>query len=349
MKKKRPGCLGWILIVLGIYLVVNLIGVGVPLLRQKKQEKEDRIRLQQMQEEQEQAEKEAAEAAETYNELFAPLREEGRTCSESASRAVALYFDKDDTEGQFVDRFIPEDWKAESPEDVRYLVHVLYTEKDAGTYMGIGAASAAVQRCYTVRIVDLTDGLQLIEQEFEGTDPPGIISAGQTGYGEYPEDSAVSDWIPIGISVGQDKKALAQEAEAYHEAMTVLLDPFYTCPETATQAVTVFTETVDGEQTETCGKDYLPVGLIAEAPEDVRWLVRCNSKRNVVGTYIIYGNAYQRELQLEIIDLLDGSTVAETSILGPEPPNSVSSEEEATGAYPSNSEVTVWIESILTE
>lgn len=346
-RKKRSGCLSFLLtllIVLGVGTALILIG---GLVQTQKSEKAEAARQEELA--MERAEKEA------YDESMSQLRADGYVCPETADKAVSVYLsdadnlreEEEQSLGLFSERFLPESLIPASADEVRYIVTVTHEDRAVNTYFGGGTA---YKRFFHVQITDLLTGDLLLEESFPGGEPPTTISQGSSGgWGLYPRDEEITEWLPGAIEEGLLLRETEAAEQAYDEAMQILGTDGYVCPETADKAVSVTHTEADEQQIPIYNTEYIPEDLLAETPEEVRWLVQYTCELNVVGWYMIYGDAYQPEMVLEIIDLTDGSTVAENSFLGSEPPASVSSVEEAVGADPDPAQITAWITEVLSE
>lgn len=300
------------------------------------------------------AEEEAAllAAQEAYNNLFAPLREEGYVCSETADKAVALYFELGDSEGRFVDRFIPEELKAATPADARYLVQVEYRAEAEGTYIGT-TSRTAYRRYYDVLIVDLLDGFLLSKTSFAGSEPPSAIYENDetNGMGKFPEDTEVSAWIPVGIEEGFVAKAAAMKEQAYHESMLILSDNSFRCGSAADKVVIREKIYKDKVWSVCYTREFIPDEMAADAAEDVRYVVELLKTLDSVGTYFGVGgthSAHQRRYELRIIDLTSGTVIAENDIYGGEAPQYYTEENNGIGEHPAPEEVTEWIVNSIT-
>lgn len=349
-RKKTGGCLPTILITAAILVGGTILMIIGGLISNHKAEKRQAEFEEREREKQRiQAEEEAAilAAQEAYNNLFAPLCEDGYVCGETADKAVALYFDLDDSNGTFVDRFIPEELKATTQEDARYLVKVVYRKEAEGTYVGTISATA-YRRYYDVQIVDLLDGFLLSKTSFAGSAPPSSIQKNDKsgGMGNFPEDTEVSAWIPFGIEEGLLAKAATLRDQAYHESMTILSDNNYRCDPTADKIIIREKIYKDEAWTVFYSREFLPDELVADIAGDVRFVVELEKTFDNVGTYFGVGVthiAYQHRYKLKIIDLSSGKVVAENEIYGGEPPQNYTKENNGIGEPPDPQEITDWI------
>lgn len=349
-RKKPSGCLATILFTLAFLVGGTVLMVIGGLVSNHRAEKRWAEYAAQQQEQQRiQAEEEAAilAAQEAYNNSFAPLREDGYVCSETADKAVAMYFDLDDPDGTFVDRFVPEALKATTPEDTRYLVKVVYRKEAEGTYVGMVTATA-YRRYYDVQVYDLLDGLLLTETTFTGSAPPSTLRENDKngGIGEYPNDAEVSEWIPTGIEEGLLAKAAAQKDQAYHESMTVLSGSTYRCDPTADKIIIRESVHKDDKWTVFYSKEFVPENLVADSAEEVRYVVELLKTFDAVGTYFGVGGshtAYQHRYKLTIIDLTTGKVIAENQIYGGDAPQTYTKENNGVGTPPDPQDVTDWI------
>jgi len=346
MRTRRIGCAGWIFIIIGsifaLVLAITLISLAID--KQKDKQREEERALQ-----------EAAElaAAEAYDDSLAQLRDDGYVCPETADKAVSVYYseaeylseDEENYIGLFSRRFLPEELIAESVDEIRYIVSVTHEDRKVNSYFGGGNA---YKRFYIVQVTDLLTGNVLVDNTFSGGEPPmSIPMESSSGWGSFPKDEEITEWLPEAIAEGVRLQEEEAAQEAFNDAMSVLLESGYTCSHTADKAVTLFVETNGDVTTENFTTEYIPEDLQTEQPEEVRWLVRCESNLVSVGLYAFYGSANQRRLDVEIIDLSTGRSLSEAHFLGPKPPESVSSIAEATGDYPDPADITEWITSVI--
>ena len=353
-RKKSGGCLPVILLTVAILVggtILMLIGGLISNHKAEKRQAEYEEREREKQRIQAEEEAAALAAQEAYHGLFAPLCADGYVCGEAADKAVALYFDLEDSDGTFVDRFIPEELKAATQEDARYLVKVTYRKEAEGTYVGMISATA-YRRYYDVQIVDLLDGFLLSEMTFAGSSPPPSIRENDKdgGTGEYPDDAEVAAWIPTGIQEGLLAKAAKQEAQAYHESMTVLSDTAYRCDPAADKIIIRENTYEDGTWTDFYSREFLPDEQVADSAQEVRFVVELEKTLDSVGTYFGVGGthtAYQYRYKLKIIDLTTGKVIAENQIYGGEAPENYTKENNGIGNPPDSKEITNWIVSSI--
>lgn len=95
---------------------------------------------------------------------------------------------------------------------------------------------------------------------------------------------------------------------------------------------------------------HLEAGWVAEEPEDVRFVVECTYGVSEKGSYIITnGKAYQHFVSVEITDLADGAQCGKNVFHGSEPPETVSEPGDHYGTEVDESEIRVWIASVIEE
>lgn len=336
--KKKKGCLVYLLVLVIVMVSGTILMLVSGLIQDHKKEKAEAARQEQLAIEQ--AEREA------YDAQMSVLRTPGYVCADTADKAVTLYVDPEDdtTNNLFSERFLPESLLPESAADVRYLVSVTYRYNKVNEYFGGGNA---YRRFYDVQVTDLLTGNLLVENTFAGSEPPmSIPMESESGWGGYPKDNEIAEWLPGAIEEAVLNYETESAKQAYSEAMQVLGQSGYRCDSSAGKAVAVRTEYNEGDPLTIYCTEYIPEALLAETPEEVRYLVRYKCILNTVGYYAITP-ARQRELEFEIIDLTDGSVVDENTFLGAEPPETIRSKEEAIGPMPDSAEIIAWIEDVL--
>ena len=119
---------------------------------------------------------------------------------------------------------------------------------------------------------------------------------------------------------------------------------------TGNKAVSQISE-ASSENIKHYSRSYVPEELLAEKPEEVRYVIRCIKGSSVVGYYSGGGVGKQPWVELEILDLKTGKVLGETKIYGGDPPKTVSVKPGQTvnksGSAPSASEVKAWVKSVL--
>lgn len=193
MARRRTRPWSEIIPALIILLIFGLVGVFVGI-RDAREEAKAREEAAERQAQEEQQRKEEEEAAAAYHDTMLVLDKSGYTCSLTADKAVAWMLEsKEDPEGTYSKEYIPEEYLADSPDQVRYRIHFIYGENKVGFYSG---DSNAYQRKYTIRVEDLTTGEILDEVTILGGDPPASAKPGSGHqYGGYPREDKVQEWI----------------------------------------------------------------------------------------------------------------------------------------------------------
>lgn len=143
--------------------------------------------------------------------------------------------------------------------------------------------------------------------------------------------------IVPGIAAGSIWLVNAGQANAYHETMSVL-----------DSADTV---AVEGSKAVTLAEDrysrlYIPEELQAEAPEEVRYILRCTDGEELEGIYGSSGiRGYRRWRLVEIVDRETGEVLAVETFFGSGPPNSVSDDAASKqyGSYPDEDDISDWV------
>lgn len=280
-----------------------------------------------------------------YNKAFEALRENSYICPKGAEKVVTIYYDLNETYGTFVERFIPDDLKAETAEDARYLMKVTYRQEREGSYSGLGPTSSAWRRYYDVELIDLLYGETMKTVTFQGSAPPYSITAGNDGYGNYPTDEAVMEWVPGALEEGKLVIEEYVRHMSFQNTMSVLGEEGYVCTPSAEKAIAWIEERTEGEWVGTYCQTYIPEALLTEAPEEVRYIVKIRYVAEAVGMY--YGieshTAYELCYEAAILDLTDGSIVAERDFQGGSAPDQYNDWTKGVGSAPSGAAIEQWI------
>jgi hypothetical protein len=287
-----------------------------------------------------------AAAAAAYNESMEPLRNAAYVCAEDSSKAIAFFFETEEENdpGVYTDRFIPEELKAQTYEEVRFLVQVKTRSSYYGEYFGGGKGYS---RNYDVQIFDLLNGNLLGENTFTQKPPSSVEFGSGDHYGGYPHDNVVMEWVPGAITEGLTYWDDVAQKQAYHYSMSVLDEDDFYCDSSADKAVVKLSEIQDDEYITTFTTTYLSDDWIADTPEEVRFLVEMKVIRKKVGIYFVTTPALQQGLKIKISDLTTNSIIAENTHWGPEPPSVISDISDATGDLPDPVNVSTWITKIL--
>ena len=172
----------------------------------------------------------------------------------------------------------------------------------------------------------------------------GIIAASSSNAREAQKQEEAARQQEL---AAQQKEQAEQEAAEYNNIMTALKLSSHTCSDSASKAVTlkIIPDEAPGG---TFTKEYVPNGLIAEIPDEVRYIIRCTANKVKFGEYLGGGIAYQYSYDVQIVDLSNGETIAENSFLGMEPPSSVQAGSgDHCGAPPSSATIQDWVASVL--
>lgn len=93
----------------------------------------------------------------------------------------------------FSTQYLPKDWQAATPEEVRYILHCTEGEELVGVY-GFGSAGG-YQRWLLVEVVDRESGKTISSETFFGGNPPNSVSGEEKKYyGSYPSEEEISEW-----------------------------------------------------------------------------------------------------------------------------------------------------------
>ena len=95
-------------------------------------------------------------------------------------------------DGKFSRLYIPEDWQAESPEEVRYILYCSDTDTAVGTYTN-GGTGYRVDR--KISVYDRKTGAYCAEELFIGNDPPSTVEEKGDHYGRLADEEDVTKWL----------------------------------------------------------------------------------------------------------------------------------------------------------
>ena len=284
---------------------------------------EELLEQQRLEEEAKKASEEAAlqAATEAWEKEFSVLANNAYLCGETADKAAAMYLDLDETTGIIVDRFIPEELKADSAADVRFLVCVSYCREADGSYImsSTNVMPTAWKRIYDVQILDLRDRYVLAKRTFTGSPPPLSYTDENQGHGDYPADETITSWIPTAIEEGLIQKSEYETIRAYHESMEPIFDRNYRCDDAATKAVAKIVEWRDEEWQETYCTTYIPEELQTSDWNEVRYVVEVKYYVDCVGSNVISGytiNIYEYRYEAIIHDLKTGQWLTTKDFMG---------------------------------
>ncbi|MDL2237879.1 hypothetical protein LJC56_08650 [Christensenellaceae bacterium OttesenSCG-928-K19] len=90
-------------------------------------------------------------------------------------------------------KYIPDSYKTNDPDEVKYVVYVNKYRNKVGEYEN-NASAARVD--YFVAVIDRTTGEALVSEVFIGGAPPSSISSNQgVGIGSKPSESNIISWV----------------------------------------------------------------------------------------------------------------------------------------------------------
>lgn len=107
-------------------------------------------------------------------------------------------------QGRYSKLFLPRNFAAKKPEDVRYLLTYQEGAKLVVAYSGGMTyhdysipAVGGYQRYYVVSLTDLTDGQTVAREVFWGSVPPNALPQGTYAdlYGSYPDPDQITFWL----------------------------------------------------------------------------------------------------------------------------------------------------------
>ena len=110
----------------------------------------------------------------------------GIRADSSNTKAVTL------EDGTYSTQYIPKEFQAESPDEVRYVVLLEKDSVHVGYYTGGGGAYRHV---YTLTVRDLATGEILDSREFNGGYPPQQTTKKGSVYGSVPSSEKIQEWI----------------------------------------------------------------------------------------------------------------------------------------------------------
>ena len=293
----KPGC-GWVLLILICVAAAVLLS--------------NVIRAKTAERRAEKAEQEAAAIAQSYDESMRPLAAAGYVCLEGADKAVAYEINGDAK--AFVDAYIIQEMKAQSYEDVRYLVTV----------------ACKGEKEYFVQIKDLLTGELLAERDSQDENDESPFYSLEDGETVFP-------WLPAAIEEGHYQLAI----QAYHENMAQTLNAG--SYNGGFKAVSLIYEEEEFK-TPVYQTRYIPESMQTEDPNQVRYVIHCKPGIEKVGFYTFGGAAYKRTLSVEVVDLKTGETVLKNTFMGGEPPRTTTNNESQYGDPPTDESVTSWME-----
>ena len=140
--------------------------------------------------------------------------------------------------------------------------------------------------------------------------------------------------------------------EDFHMQFQGVVDSYFAdgSKVTGNKAVSQISE-ASSENIKNYSRSYVPEELLAQKPEEVRYVIRCIKGSTVVGYYSGGGVGKRPWVELEILDLKTGEVLGETKIYGGYPPSTVSVKPGQTvsksGSAPSTNEVKAWVKSVL--
>jgi len=255
----------------------------------------------------------------------------------SGFRAIALVKAGQD-EPLYQMRYIPEDLRAETPEEVRYVVHCDLGSRYAGIYLGGGNAAIQVM---DIRVEDLLSGKTVARTTLEGSDPPEYTTGNSGGIGEPPTDEEVQAWVTsvLGTAEEQEQKYL------YHTSMAAVLNDSTFRP-SGNKAVGLLRMNTDGDM-DVYQTEYIPETYLAQDPAEVRYVVKCGLQILNVGFYGGGGNAYQYVVTVEVVDLTTGKAVDSAEFEGGQPAQQSEIGVDQYGSMPAESTITNWLSQVL--
>lgn len=207
MARRKSGSRSQIIPTLILLVIFSIVGI-VCIIRNNQEAARQREEAAQKRQEAAQQQEIEANAAAAYHDSMAALDSKSFICAADACKAVGLMIPYRGAQGTYSREYIPEEYVAEAPEEVRYLVRFIYDKVSAGTY-GI---AGAYRHKYEVKIIDLSTGKTVAENVFLGSDPPDSIQAGDGDqFGDYPDVDTVAEWIRSTCDE-YDKSSSSEEA-----------------------------------------------------------------------------------------------------------------------------------------
>ena len=98
-----------------------------------------------------------------------------------------------DTEPMFSTEYVPEGYRTDIPEEVRYILYCDKHGEFAGTYSNGGGVGEIILA--DIQIFDRESGQVIAAQEFRGGNPPYQVKSGGVHYGSEPDKAAIESWI----------------------------------------------------------------------------------------------------------------------------------------------------------
>jgi len=274
-----------------------------------------------------------------YHELFKPVLKSSKYRVGGWKVTSLIYSGPQDPMPRYETTYIPEQLQAQTPEEVRYVVHCTNRAVSEGSYLGGGKA---YRRAMVLEVEDLVSGRMIARQVFLGTEPPSYTTETGDQYGDYPDAEEISRWIAETMGTAQ---ALA-EAYELHLAMAAVLESEDHFP-SGNKAISM-TVAESSEKEGAYHADYIPAAYVAEEPGQVRYLVRCRPYSEVVGSYSFSNHKARRySLEVEVVDLLTGRIVAEENFGGGTPPMESDGTGDQYGTRPSAESVEKWLAEVF--
>ena len=123
--------------------------------------------------------------SEAYHQTMSVLDTMSQVSSQ-ADKAVTY------TEDQYSTYRVPTELQAETPEEVRYVIHLVQDEELVGRYSnGMGG----FRHVYRFEIVDLSTGEIIAARDFTGGSPPSSTTKSTPQYGSLPSREDSDSWI----------------------------------------------------------------------------------------------------------------------------------------------------------
>lgn len=254
------------------------------------------------------------------NEVDSAYQKAMESLAVSADNAGTRYVVWLQGEGAYTDRYLAEDKRAQTAQDVAAVLHIVPGEEVVGRYEDGGNAC---RRYVTVVLQDMRTGEYYGTTTVYGGDPPSKVvvrnNGVAVGYGDPPLDSNIEAACAELIAGFESKRTFADipvpaaGTAAYYVAYLVDED--------------VYTH------------DYIPRGKWALTAEEVVAVLRITRGAEMVSQYNYIGQTgqgnagegYRRFVTIDLVDMRTGTVVLTQTVYGGDPPRLLFADDNGVG------------------
>lgn len=227
---------------------------------------------------------------------------------------------------------LQQEWIANTPEEVGYIVHFKYCASQNKQYIG---TVKVFNTFITAEIQDVLSNKIIATKTISGDAPPEhITSNSDQYYAAYPDETELKEWVYQSIQIDREKKHFAAVGTLNASEIT------------GSKVLPYVYEIEDGTvQSQKIDRTLLSQEWTADEPEEVRYIVHFKycAKENK----FYYGSAqvYNCSIEVEIQDVLSADVLAAKTFQGGELPESavVSDTGKYYADYPDEAEIIKWI------